>query len=193
MSLVAVVLAAGQGSRFRQVAGAQADKLMAVCAGLDGQAGPVLGHVLKGVAHKVQRCLLVTRPENPAVIALATAYGCELLLLDSAGMGDSLAAAVRASSAASGWLVMLGDMPFIHGSTLDAVLGAMDEQSIAVPVGEQGYGHPVAFGQAFASQLMALAGDQGARKLFAPGSVIQVPVSDPGIYQDVDIPAALQR
>lgn len=193
MSIAALVLAAGQGSRFRQVAGAHTDKLTARCAGLDGQDERVLEHVLKGIAHRVQRCLVVTRPDSLEVIALAEAYGCEVVVLESAGMGESLAAGVCASRDASGWLVVLGDMPFILGSTLDAVLGAMNEQKISVPVGAQGYGHPVAFGQGFAASLMALAGDQGARKLFAPERVVEVLVTDPGIYQDIDIPAALQR
>ncbi|MGH8375584.1 MAG: nucleotidyltransferase family protein, partial [Pseudomonas sp.] len=35
-SIGVIVLAAGQGSRFRQVAGAEKDKLLADCTGRDG-------------------------------------------------------------------------------------------------------------------------------------------------------------
>ena len=38
----AIILAAGQGSRFRQVAGADQDKLLALCKGRDGVVRPVL-------------------------------------------------------------------------------------------------------------------------------------------------------
>jgi molybdenum cofactor cytidylyltransferase len=188
---VAIILAAGQGSRFRAAAGADQDKLLAPCRGLSGDERPVLEHVLINLAERTRRRLVITRPQSTRIISLARAYGCEVLLLESAGMGDSLAAAVAASTEASGWLVLLGDMPFIAGATLDAVLAAMAAERIAVPKDADGFGHPVGFGRGFGASLQALSGDQGARKLFTPVSLIAVSVTDPGIYRDVDIPANL--
>lgn len=188
---VAIILAAGQGSRFRAGAGFDQDKLLALCCGLTGDERPVLEHVLMNLGNRLGRRLVITRPRNTTVIAMARAYGCEVLLLDSTGMGDSLAAAVTASADASGWLVMLGDMPFIASATLDAVINAMTEESIAVATGEAGYGHPVGFGRGFGVSLQALQGDQGARRLFNTERVTEVPVMDPGIYRDIDVPAHL--
>ena len=183
-----IILAAGNGQRFQSAAGQGADKLMAPCRGLDSVIRPVLEQTLRNLDSQVVRRILVTRSGKQGIIDLATAYGCEIVLLDSAGMGDSLAAGVAASVDASGWLICLGDMPFIQAATYGAMLGAMDEQRICVPAGPDGYGHPVAFGRRFAKQLLALQGDQGARRLFEPGSLMEIPTDDPGIYRDVDLP-----
>jgi molybdenum cofactor cytidylyltransferase len=189
--IVAIILAAGQGSRFREVAGLEADKLLATCPGLDGVQRPVLGHVLKSLEGRVARKLLITRPASTDIIALAD--GCEVILLDSPGIGDSIAAAVKASPNAAGWLILLGDMPFIQPATLDSLLAAMGPDQITVPVSSEGYGHPVGFGAAFAQPLQVLRGDQGARKLFQGQRLVEVPVPDAGIYQDVDVPSSLNR
>ena len=189
--VAAIVLAAGQGSRFRAAAGADQDKLLADCVGLDGVTRPVIEQVLMTLPARVVRRWLVTSPDRLAVIRLAKAYGCEVLLLDSPGMGDSIAAAVAASASADGWLVVLGDMPFIQPSTLDRVIDAVQDDGISVPVQAGKYGHPVAFGRALGPRLMALSGDRGAKPLFTQAVVREVPVEDPGVLWDVDLPQAL--
>lgn len=189
--VTAIVLAAGQGSRFRAAAGADQDKLLADCIGLDGVTRPVIEQVLLNLPERVVRRWLVTSPDRLAVIRLAKAYGCEVLLLDSAGMGDSIAAAVAASASADGWLVVLGDMPFIQPSTLERVIDAVQDDGISVPVQAGKYGHPVAFGRALGPRLMALSGDRGAKPLFTQAVVREVPVEDPGVLWDVDVPQML--
>ncbi|KQM47006.1 molybdopterin-guanine dinucleotide biosynthesis protein MobA [Pseudomonas sp. Leaf15] len=189
--VAAIVLAAGQGSRFRAAAGADQDKLLADCIGLDGVMRPVIEQVLLNLPARVVRRWLVTSADRLAVIRLAKAYGCEVLLLDSPGMGDSIAAAVAASASADGWLVVLGDMPFIQPSTLERVIDAVQDEGISVPVQAGKYGHPVAFGRALGPRLMALSGDRGAKPLFTKAVVREVPVEDPGVLWDVDVPQML--
>lgn len=191
MTITAIVLAAGQGSRFRAEAGAGQDKLLADCVGLDGVTRPVIEQVLRNLPVGVVRRWLVTSPERSEVIRLARAYSCEVMLLDSGGMGDSIAAAVGASGPADGWLVVLGDMPFIQPSSIEQVIEGMEEEGISVPVYAGRYGHPVGFGRAFGSGLMALSGDRGGRSLFAQASVSEVVVEDPGVLWDVDLPQSL--
>ncbi|WP_426135574.1 nucleotidyltransferase family protein [Pseudomonas sp. PWP3-1b2] len=191
MTLTAIVLAAGQGSRFRAEAGADQDKLLAPCLGLDGVTRPVIEQVLVNLPEQVVARLLVTSPDRLEVIRLAKAYGCEVLLLSSAGMGDSIAAAVAASEAAHGWLVVLGDMPFIQSSSIDRVIDALEEGGISVPVCAGEYGHPVAFARACGAGLMALVGDRGARPLFARSVVSEVRVDDRGVLWDIDVPSRL--
>jgi molybdenum cofactor cytidylyltransferase len=187
VTLTAIVLAAGQGSRFRAETGE--DKLLAQCSGRDGVTRPVIEHVLLNLPEQLVSRLLVTSPERSDVIRLARAYGCEVLLLQSAGMGDSIAAAIAASASADGWLVVLGDMPFVLPATIERVID--DLQSINVPVHAGQRGHPVAFGRAFGPSLMALTGDRGAKPLFAQAAVKQVPVNDAGVLWDVDVPQGL--
>lgn len=189
--MTAIVLAAGQGSRFRAEAGADQDKLLAACVGLDGVSRPVIEQVLRNLPERVVTRWLVTSPERGEVIRLAEAYGCQVVLLDSSGMGDSIAAAVKASGAADGWLVVLGDMPFIQSSSIERVIDALEEGAISVPVQAGEYGHPVAFDRAFSPGLLALVGDRGARSLFADAALREVPVLDPGVLWDVDTPRLL--
>jgi molybdenum cofactor cytidylyltransferase len=191
VSITAIVLAAGQGSRFRAEAGADQDKLLADCVGLDGVVRPVIEQVLKNLPSVVADRWVVTSADRPEVIRLAEIYGCKVLLLRSAGMGDSIAAAVAASASANGWLVVLGDMPFIQSSSIERVIAGLEEGGISVPVQDGQYGHPVAFGRAFGPGLMALTGDRGAKPLFAQAAVREVAVDDPGVSWDVDVPALL--
>lgn len=191
MSICAIVLAAGQGSRYRAIAGADQDKLLAPCVGRDGVMRPVLEQVLLSVQAAVDNIVLLTRPERLEVIELGQRYGCQVELLASAGMGDSIAAAVTAQPDHRGWLIVLGDMPFILPETLNRLVESMDDGSICVPVRGAEFGHPVAFGRRFCLPLMALAGDRGARRLFQSGLVREVPVDDPGVLWDVDTPEAL--
>ncbi len=191
MNITAIVLAAGQGSRFRAAAGADQDKLLAQCVGRDGVTRAVIEQVLVNLPATVVNRWVVTTPERLEVIRLAEAQGCQVLLLRSGGMGDSLAAVVAASSEADGWLVVLGDMPFIQSSSIERVVGALGAGGISVPVQAGEYGHPVAFGREFGPGLMALTGDRGAKPLFALATVHEVQVNDPGVLWDVDLPQML--
>ncbi|UEH07214.1 nucleotidyltransferase family protein [Pseudomonas sp. HN8-3] len=189
MTVTAIVLAAGQGSRFRAEAGADQDKLLAACVGPDGVIRPVIEQVLRNLPERVVTRWLVTSPGRGEVIRLAEAYGCQVVLLDSSGMGDSIAAAVKASGAADGWLVVLGDMPFIQSSSIERLIASVE--GITVPVSAGQYGHPVAFDHTFGPALMALSGDRGAKPLFAQTQVREVQVDDPGVLWDVDVPQRL--
>jgi len=189
VTATAIVLAAGQGSRFRAEAGADQDKLLAACVGLDGVTRPVIEQVLRNLPRRVEKRWLVTSPERAEVIRLAKAYGCQVVLLDSSGMGDSIATAVKASGPADGWLVVLGDMPFIQSTSIERVIASVE--GITVPVSAGQYGHPVAFDRTFGPALMALSGDRGAKPLFAQAQVREMQVDDPGVLWDVDVPQRL--
>ena len=186
-----IVLAAGQGSRYRQVAGADKDKLLADCTGRDGAVHSVIEQVLANLPASLSSRVLVTTDDRPQVARMAQAYGCDIVLIESTGMGDSIAAGVAAGAQLSGWLIVLGDMPFILPSTIEQVVTGMADEVISVPVQGGEYGHPVGFGRAFGPALMALSGDRGAKGLFATGTVVEVAVDDPGVLWDVDTPERL--
>lgn len=190
-TLCAIVLAAGLGSRYRKIAGEHRNKLLAQCIGRDGIERSVLEQVLVNVRPFAAKTVLLTRSDYCSVAELGLRHGCEVVLLDSPGMGDSIAAAVSAEPAHCGWLIALGDMPFIHPATLEQVAGSVADDAISVPVHGGRYGHPVAFGRLFGPALMTLAGEKGAKRLFQNARIHEVQVDDPGVLWDVDVPAAL--
>ncbi|WP_458377142.1 nucleotidyltransferase family protein [Pseudomonas fluorescens] len=186
-----IVLAAGQGDRFRQVAGADKDKLLADCTGRDGAVRSVIEQVLVNLPAGLEKRVLVTTEDRPQVIRMAKAYGVEVVLIESTGMGDSIAAGVSACSLLGGWLIVLGDMPFILPSSIEQVVAEIADDVISVPLINGEYGHPVGFGRTFGPALMGLSGDRGAKPLFASAKVVEVVVDDPGVLWDVDVPESL--
>lgn len=186
-----IVLAAGQGSRFRQVAGVEKDKLVADCTGREGAVHSMIEQVLVNLPASLEKRVLVTTVDRPQVIRMAKAYGCEIVLIESTGMGDSIAAGVAACPQLGGWLIVLGDMPFILPTSIERVVAELADDVVSVPVYEGKYGHPVGFGRSFAPGLMKLSGDHGAKPLFSQGRVVEVVVDDPGVLWDVDTPEKL--
>lgn len=190
-SIGVIILAAGSGSRFRQVAGPNKDKLLADCTGRDGAVRSVIEQVLVNLPTSLEKRVLVTSKDRPQAIRMAQAYGCDFVELGSPGLGDSIAAGVRACPDLDGWLIVLGDMPFILPSSIERVAAGIREDEVSVPVLAGEYGHPVGFGREFGPKLMTLSGDRGAKALFTGARVVEVPVDDPGVVWDVDVPEAL--
>ena len=104
-------------------------------------------------------------------------------------MGASLAHGVALMPQAEGWLIALADMPLVAGEDAMRVAAALRAgAAIAVPVALGQRGHPVGFARRFAGELMALSGDTGARAILArhAGDIVEIPVSDPRTWQDID-------
>jgi molybdenum cofactor cytidylyltransferase len=161
-----LVLAAGQGSRFK-ASGGSVDKLDAL---LHGQS--VRSHVLAAVHasglphHVVERHHLAGIPD--------------------AGMGDSIACGVTATPHANGWLILPADLPLIQPATLLEVAHALRAHAIVVPFFNQTRGHPVAFQACFRDELMRLTGDVGARRIVSQRVFHPLNVNDQGVVLDVD-------
>lgn len=161
---VILVLASGRGERFA-ASGGQGSKLRALLAGR-----PVLEHTLDAVR----------------------ASGLRWHVEDAGhpGMGDSIAAAVRATADADGWLVLPGDLPLVRPESFRRVAAALADHDVVVPVFEGERGHPVGFGRACRDELLALAGPLGAGRIAeareASGGLVLLPLDDPGIRTDID-------
>ena len=134
----------------------------------------MIEQVLVNLPATLEKRVLVTTPDRPQVIRMAQAYGCEIVRIESTGMGDSIAAGVAACAQLDGWLMVLGDMPFVLPSSIEQVVAGIADDAISVPVQEGAYGHPVGFGRTFGPGLMALSGDRGAKPLFAQARVVEV-------------------
>ena len=167
-----IVLASGRGERFK-AAGGEGHKLHAPLAG-----ATVLEHTLAAVR--------------------ASGLPWHLEDVGHPGMGDSIAAAVRATAGAQGWLILPADLPLVQPATLQAVAHALQGAVQAAQPSYRGTrGHPVGFAAPCGTRLAALSGNQGAapvlRAMREAGQVAELDVDDVGIVTDIDTPEELAR
>ena len=182
-----ILLAAGSGSRFGS------DKLL----------HPLLTGI--PIAVTSARNLMAVAPHSFAVVrrgaeALASMLekeGFKVVVCENAaeGMGASLACAVGAVAGEEGALMIaLADMPFIRPSTLQAVHDSLaNGLQLVAPYFRTRRGHPVGIGERHREELLAAAGDEGARKLLEQhaSTLVKIPVGDPGVIRDIDRPSDL--
>ncbi|PCC99613.1 NTP transferase domain-containing protein [Halopseudomonas pelagia] len=185
-----LILAAGQGQRYRQHSGE--DKLLAPSSNAESTSVPILLATLRACAGLTERCVLVLPDDQPARLKFAEqhapALGIELLCISSNGLGHSLAQAVAATGSSTGWLVVLADMPYIQTATWQRMAQAIQPHALAAPTFQGRRGHPRIIGSHYASYLRELQGDQGAQELFALSAVQEIAVEDRGILLDIDVP-----
>lgn len=191
MKPVGILLAAGRGRRFDP--SGQRSKLLAR---LDSGAAVVEASARTLLA-TLDRVVAVVAPDDGGSAGLLRALGCEVTVCPHAdsGMAASLVHAIAHTlPQPHGWLIALGDMPHVQGSTVNALCAALAAGAgIAAPVFEGRRGNPVAFGAAYRDALLALQGDQGARALLRSEPVVEVPVPDRGIFLDIDTHADLTK
>lgn len=153
-----------------------------------------------GAVHKL-RARLGETTVLEHTLAAVRASGLPWHLEDAGhlGMGDSIAAAVRATADAPGWLVLPGDLPLVLPETLRAIAAALTEPdcAVAMPVHQGERGHPVGFAADCLQGLLALTGEHGAasvvRQQAQQGRVRSVAVDDAGTVTDVDTVQDLER
>jgi len=162
-----IVLASGRGERFA-ASGGQTHKLQSLLGGKT-----VLQRTLDAVADS----------------------GLDWHLVDQGypGMGDSIAAGVRATAQSSGWLILPADLPLIQPDSLRAVAVALQTSTVAIPTCKGEKGHPVGFGRVCYRGLASLSGPQGAAKIIQQYQAAKVAVQDIGILTDIDTVDDLRR
>jgi molybdenum cofactor cytidylyltransferase len=147
-----------------------------------------------GVGHKLQADLAGKSVLERTLDAVRSS-GLPWHLEDAGhpGMGDSIAAAVRATADAAGWLVLPADLPLIAAETLRELAHVEPQAEVLMPVFEGQRGHPVRFAHSCSAALAALHGPQGAASVVARSQVVYWPVTDAGCVTDIDTLADLQR
>ena len=161
---VVLVLASGRGERFK------------------ASGGPV---------HKL-RALLGGVPVLQRTLAAVRASGLAWHLEDAGhpGMGDSIAAAVRATQDAQGWLVLPGDLPLVTPASLQQVAAALATHAVVLPKHGGVRGHPVGFSVDCRDALLALSGETGAAPIVQArrkaGQVLELALDDVGCVTDID-------
>ena len=169
---VVIVLAAGQGERFA-ASGGTTHKLQALLA-----CKTVMAHTLAAVqASGLAFHVVTSDPSRP-------------------GMGDSIAAGVRATPDAACWLILPADLPLITAETLRQIAFAVTS-AVTVPCYQGQRGHPVRFDAICKEKLLNFEGNQGAAQLIqaqaAINLVVEIEVADIGVVTDVDTLADLER
>ncbi|MGI6419254.1 MAG: nucleotidyltransferase family protein [Thermoguttaceae bacterium] len=188
--IVAIVLAAGKSQRM----GAQ--KLLLPLKGV-----PVITRVVDEVlASPVDEVLVVVGQDRAAIEHALQGRPVQLAVNPEVGgeMLSSVRRGLRAlSSQARAALVVLGDQPAISRAVVAELVLASDRRGggIAVPTFQGKRGHPLLLSTAYSDEILRsydAVGLRGLLKTYAR-DVIEVPVSVPGILEDLDLPADYLR
>ncbi len=183
MSYIGILLAAGRGSRFDPTG--SSNKLLQPLA--DGT--PVVAASAKNLLAALADVLAVVRPGEEAIAHQLRQLGCRITVCPNAdeGMAASLVHALMQAQEAQGWVIALGDMPYVQPSTMRALIAGLSQGAqIAAPVCQGRRGNPVAFARSLLPELLKLRGDEGARRLLKGFPVLEVSTDDAGIWRDID-------
>jgi len=188
--VAALILAAGRSSRMggankllTEVEG-RAMVARAVDAALASRARPVL----VVVGHEASR-LKAAIGDRPVTVVENPAF--------ATGMASSLKAGLQAlPGEIDAVVVCLADMPRVGPEVLDRLISAfnpLEGRAICVPTWEGKRGNPVLWARRFIPEMIALAGDVGARHLIGQYGelVAEVAMPDDGVLLDIDTPEAL--
>ncbi len=181
-----MLLAAGSSSRFGS------DKLRHRLP----HGVPIAVQSARHLRTRLARVIAVLRPGADDTARALAAEGCEVVPCREAGrgMGASMACGARAAGEVGGYVVALGDMPFVRPSTIAAVCDALDAGApLAAPYYRTRRGHPVGIAGRYRAELEALGGDEGARALLErhAAGLVKIPCGDPGVIRDIDAPGDL--
>ncbi len=182
--LEGVVLAAGSGSRFG------GGKLLAAY----GSGLLLHGALAAAFAAPVRQVTVVTGADAEAVAAAARAFDPRVRIVHAPdhaeGMGASLRTAIAALPLeAAAAFVFLGDMPRVPHGVLAPMAAALAKGAAAVAPTFQGRrGNPVLLGRNLFPDLLALSGDEGARRILQGlgERLALIEAADDGVLFDVD-------
>jgi molybdenum cofactor cytidylyltransferase len=178
-SITALILAAGRSRRFGR------DKRLEPINGL-----PMLLRTALTYHGVVSDTIVILGPADHEHAALLASHGIasQLCHESEAGMGSTLAYAVRQHAQAQGWLITPADLPFIQADTVKKVLDASQRHLLAAPVWQGRRGHPVWFHHTYLPELETLAGDHGAKGILAANrqDLHLIDVDDAGCVRDID-------
>lgn len=176
MNLVAIVLAAGAGTRFG------GNKLSAQFRG-----EPLIVHAIRAArAAPVARVIVVCPPgldigEWPGMPEVET------LRITSSEMSASLKAGIAAAAGTDAAFVFLGDMPLVPHQLAGELSAALAGNFAAVPCWQGRKGHPVLLSAAAFAEIDRLSGDEGAGRLLkARKDVAFLDTTEEGVVLDID-------
>lgn len=191
MTVAAVILAAGQSSRFEE-----GHKLLAEIGGI-----PVIRHVCTALAASHVDDIALITSESRGAIAKAAGPGRWRTVENADArhrLSESLRTGLKSVGDAAGVLVALGDMPGITTQLVNTLIAAFQSKpdAIVFPVANDGRrGHPVIWPKALLPSLMNVSGDTGGKAILAAHFELWLPVpwDDERAFADIDTRADLQN
>ena len=183
-----IILAAGRSSRLGR------PKQL-----LDLGGRPVLAHVLAAAGTaRLDELILVLGHEGEQIRSVLAPYlggvRCVVNPHFAAGQSTSLHAGIRAlSERSAAAVILLGDQPQVEPRVVDALIEAF--RDTGAPVVMPSYGgvpaNPVLIARALFPEVLAVAGDQGAREVIRAhrGEAVLVPFPDHHPPRDIDTDA----
>lgn len=184
MAVLILIPAAGASARMRD-----RDKLMEPVAG-----EPLLRRQAR-MALAVAPVEVTLREDRPARGAALDGLMLGITVLPDAAEG--MAASIRHGAqramarAASGLMILPADMPDLRGDHLRLMLAAHEaapDRPLRATAEDGTAGHPVLFPRGLFAELLALAGDQGARAVLARHAPLPIPLPGRAALTDLDTP-----
>ncbi len=157
---------------------------------------PIIAHVLDSLAAAgLPPPVVVLGHEADAVRAAIGARPARFVVASDAALGMSQSIRAGIGAVPGNWdaaLLCLGDMPAIRPDTLRQLADAPDPAtSVVIPITDGQRGNPLRWGRAHFADLARLEGDIGGKALLGSLSPVEIDIDDPGIWLDIDTPAAL--
>ncbi|WP_244622842.1 nucleotidyltransferase family protein [Microvirga brassicacearum] len=190
-NVAAIILAAGRSTRF----GPGPKQLTSL------QGRPLVRHALEAAVGSLAEPVIVVTGHRADEIE-ASLEALPVLIVRSLAFGDGLSTSLKAGFAAlprhsRAAVVLLGDMPLITTRLIDILVRgwrSMGEPAALVPTVDGQRGNPVVLSRELECLIRELSGDIGAGSILrGRPDVMECPVDDPAIFQDVDTPDELGR
>jgi molybdenum cofactor cytidylyltransferase len=190
-TIAAIVLAAGRSRRM-----APHNKLLVT----DKAGKTMIARVVDNVLSSNARPILVVTGHQADQVEHALA-GRPVRYVHAPDYAQGLAESLKAGIAAvppecAGAVVCLGDMPLVTGRMIDRLLAMYDPdegRSIVLPTFRGKQGNPMIWDRKYFAEILAIAGDSGARFLVGKHAetVAEVEMADDAVLRDFDTTESL--
>ncbi|MEX0423908.1 nucleotidyltransferase family protein [Providencia rettgeri] len=183
MNIGILILAAGKSERF-QNAGGKGSKLNLML-----EKNTVFEKTLLNSIGSELPVHVVTRPDNEGVINNCLQFNIPYSLINSNGLGDSIAFGVKNTSNLDGWIIHLADMPYINSHLFTRIVNELKQHTLVRPIYNGLPGHPVGISAKYYTELINLVGDDGAKSILHRNLVYQLDINDENVVKDIDYPS----
>ncbi len=189
MSVAAIVLAAGRGTRFGRT-----PKMLATFEGK-----PLVCRVAEAALESETAPVIVVVGHEAEAVSAALA-GLNVTIVENPNYREGLSTSLKAGFAAlpeeaEGAAILLGDMPQIGTVLIDWLVKAWRSSgspAALIPTFEGQRGNPTILSRSLAPAIAGLTGDTGAGKLLRGiPDVVEIELGDPAVSRDADTPQEL--